>query len=159
MELGWGLSKNRNGMLWFPKNGGGIGTIFWHVNGRVRLFLHEGYVTDGHAKQLFSDGFGDLIEDNRVLLVCLSTVRHVRGDFTAKTQKRLPHAEVDEFKESHGISIKLGDRSHPQSVEVRYEIPSCLKPFEVILEKFYVTQVSRSWECREKESRNEFYVV
>lgn len=147
-RFGWGLSKNRNAMLYFPEDGGSIGTIFWHRNGRVRLFLHEGYVTDGHVKSLFCDGFMPLIKNDRVLDVCLNHLRHVGGHLTVETRKRLPHVKVNNFKKSHGVGFVAGDRSHPRGFEFTYGIPNCMRPFEELLNQFASLCVLSAWEAK-----------
>lgn len=158
-QLGWGQSSNRNKMMWFHKDGSGIGTIFWYVNGRVRLVLRDGYVNEGHAKQLFCNGFRNLIADDEVLCACLSSLRHVRGHFAVNTRKRLPNMRVKEFQESHGISVTLGDRSHPEDVEIQYTIPNWVRPLEKILDELCISFISGAQEGRNKEPGESFYVV
>lgn len=155
----WVKSKNRNGMLFFPKCGGGIGTIFWHKNGHIRLFLHEGYTTESYAKQLFCNGYRDIINDIKVLVGCSDTVHHVGGSLTVNTRTRLPYVKVDNFRKSHGIEITLGDRSHPDSVEIKYSVPDCLKPLSAILNERNDSYVLRLLGKKGWKSNERYYVV
>jgi hypothetical protein len=40
------------------------------------------------------------------------------------TNQRLPSMEIRDFEESHGIIIKVGDRSHPNAIEVIAQFPA-----------------------------------
>jgi hypothetical protein len=42
-----------------------------------------------------------------------------------ETGQRLPYLKIDLFKDSNGIIVKLGDKSHPSAVEIDYYIPRC----------------------------------
>lgn len=159
LELGWGVTSNKNGMMFFPKDGGDCGTIFWYVNGHVFLTMHKGYVKMGHVKSLFCSGFNRLLESDKVLLLCLEKIRHVGGHFVKEVKHRLPYVEVNEFRESHGIRIKLGDRSHPNGVEVEYGVPSVMKPLEKMLSLIHREEIERVWKSKNIEAKVRSYII
>lgn len=76
----------------------------------------------GKAAQLFADGFF-----NTGLQTSIDVFEQVRKSlkfklahfvFPSPDGQRLPKMDIKLFYESNGIEIKIGDRSHPNSVEV-----------------------------------------
>jgi len=59
-----------------------------------------------------------LITDIKVLEQILSTVRFKGAHYVFPTEERLPRLTINLFAKSNGIVIKVGDNSHPNSVEV-----------------------------------------
>jgi hypothetical protein len=117
---GWVLSRARNRFLVFRE---GLGRVVWYETGRLLLNVRKP-ANEGRAKQLFCDAFfrTGLISDVKVLDACLGRI-HVRGAHSVfKSNQRLPRMVIDTFADSHGVLIKLGDRSHPSSVEVVWEV-------------------------------------
>jgi len=114
--FGWVLSKAKNRFLvWRGK----LGRVVWFENGRVRLFVRKpGNL--GRAKQLFSDAFinSGLLTDIAVFSPVLDRISPKSCHFPYETPQRLPYVLINDFAESHGIVIKVGDRSHPNAIEV-----------------------------------------
>jgi len=113
---GWKLSKARNRFLdWRGK----LGRVVWFETGSVRLFVKKpGNL--GRAKQLFCDAFINtgLLTDVKLFNPVLERIGPKSCHFPYETPMRLPYVKIDDFSESHGITIKVGDRSHPNAIEV-----------------------------------------
>lgn len=113
---GWQATRARNHMLVF-KNG--LGRLELFGTGRVNLYVRKP-ATLGKAYQLFCDGFfkTGVISDVKVLEACLKSVRFKSAHFVFETKQRLPPLTISLFEGSNGITVKVGDRSHPNSIEV-----------------------------------------
>ena len=74
----------------------------------------------GKAKQLFCDAFVNtgLLTDMKLLNPVLERIRPKSGHFPYGEGERLPFMVIRDFELSHGIVIKVGDRTHPDAVEV-----------------------------------------
>ena len=114
--FGWQVSKARNRFLiWRSK----LGRVVWFESGTVVLNVRRpGNL--GKAKQLFCDAFlnAGLLSDFKILNPVLERIRPKSGHFPYSSGKRLPYMVIRDFETSHGIVIKLGDRTHPDAVEV-----------------------------------------
>jgi len=113
---GWVLSKARNRFFVWK---GRFGRVVWFETGTVTLHVRRpGNL--GRAKQLFCDAFVNtgLLTDMKLLNTVLERIRPKSGHFTYSSGERLPYMVIRDFEESHGIVIKVGDRTHPDAVEV-----------------------------------------
>lgn len=130
----WVLSKARNKFLvWRGK----LGRVVWFGTGRVLLFVKKpGNL--GKAKQLFCDAFAStgLITDLKVVCEICDRIRPKSGHFPYETTQVLPRFEIRDFVDSHGILIKVGDRSHPNAVEVIAEFTSQLEKMSDFMDGF-----------------------
>jgi hypothetical protein len=54
----------------------------------------------------------------KLLNPVLERIRPKSGHFPYSAGERLPYMVIRDFEESHGIVIKVGDRTHPDAVEV-----------------------------------------
>ncbi len=116
LGFGWVSSKARN-RFWIWR--GKFGRVVWFETGLVGLHVRRpGNL--GKAKQLFCDAFVNtgLVTDFAVLNPVLEKIRPKSGHFPYSAGERLPYMVIRDFEQSHGIIIKLGDRTHPDSVEV-----------------------------------------
>jgi len=113
---GWNLTRARNRMLLFRN---GLGRMELFETGRVNLFVRKP-ASLGKAYQLFCDGFfkTQAITDVKVLEACLKGLRFKSAHAVFETKQRLPQLTIGLFDASNGITIKVGDRSHQNSVEV-----------------------------------------
>jgi hypothetical protein len=59
-----------------------------------------------------------LITDIKVLEGILASVKFKGAHYVFETEQRLPRLVIDLFTKSNGVVIKVGDASHPNSVEV-----------------------------------------
>ncbi len=115
-RFGWVLSRARNRFLVWR---GHLGRVVWFESGTVTLHVKRpGNL--GKAKQLFCDAFVNtgLLTDVKVLNPVLERIRPKSGHFPYSSGERLPYMVIRDFEESHGIVIKVGDRTHPNAVEV-----------------------------------------
>jgi hypothetical protein len=73
---------------------------------------------------LFCDAFfrSGLISDVKVLDACLGRIRIKGAHSVFPLGQRLPYRVIDAFVDSHGFLIKVGDRTHPDSLEVIWEV-------------------------------------
>lgn len=130
----WVLSKARNKFLiWRGK----LGRVVWFTTGRVLLFVRKpGNL--GKAKQLFCDAFAStgLITDLKVVCEICDRIRPKSCHFPYETSQRLPKFEIRDFVDSHGILIKVGDRSHPNAVEVVAEFTSYIEKLSDFMDGF-----------------------
>jgi len=113
---GWVLSKTRNRFFVWK---GRFGRVVWFETGTVTLHVRRpGNL--GRAKQLFCDAFVNtgLLTDMKLLNPVLERIRPKSGHFPYSSGERLPYMVIRDFEESHGIVIKVGDRTHPDAVEV-----------------------------------------
>ena len=122
VNKGWELSRARNRFLVF-RDPARLGRISWFETGLLVLNVRP-VANEGKAKQLFCNGFFQtgLISDVNVLDACVSRVHVHSGHTPFPTSQRLPKTTITAFADSHGITIKLGDRSHPNCVEVLWEV-------------------------------------
>lgn len=119
---GWRLSRAKNRFLVWK---GKLGRVVWFETGSVRLFVRKPGSL-GKAKQLFCDAFvnSGLISDVKVWSPVVDRVGPKSCHFPYPTSQRLPYVYINDFSESHGIIIKVGDRSHPNAIEVIAEFTS-----------------------------------
>ena len=119
---GWIQSKSRNRFLLFKDRV--YGRLEWFETGRVNLQVRSP-ANRGRALQLLCLGFSHtgLITDLKLLVPMLEAVRFKSAHYIFGTDERLPQLTIDLFRKSNGITIKVGDRSHPHAVEVIAEYP------------------------------------
>ena len=116
VEVGWLLSRARNRwLLWKDR----FGRLQWFETGRVNLFVRKP-ANLGRAYQLVCNGFSftGLITDFKVLEKVLASVRFKGAHYVFPVGARLPRLTIDLFQKSNGVVIKVGDVSHPDSLEV-----------------------------------------
>jgi hypothetical protein len=113
---GWLQSRARNRMLVFKS---GLGRMELFETRRVNLYVRKP-ASLGKAYQLFCDGFfkTEVITDVKLLEKCLKAIRFKSAHFVFETRQRLPSLTINLFDDSNGMTIKVGDRSHPHAVEV-----------------------------------------
>jgi hypothetical protein len=116
LGFGWVRSKSRNRFWMWPSR---LGRVVWFESGTVTLHVRRpGNL--GKAKQLFCDAFVNtgLLTDMKLLNPVLERIRPKSGHFPYSAGERLPYMVIRDFELSHGIVIKVGDRTHPDAVEV-----------------------------------------
>jgi hypothetical protein len=133
VEVGWVETRARNRwLLWKDR----LGRLQWFETGRVNLYVRKP-ANLGKAYQLICNGFSftGLITDIKVLEKVLASVRFKGAHYVFPTEQRLPRLTIDLFAKSNGIIIKVGDRSHPNSVEVIACYPDWAERNERLLEQ------------------------
>jgi zona occludens toxin (predicted ATPase) len=76
-----------------------------------------------------------LITDIKVLEQILSTIRFKGAHYVFPVGQRLPKLTIDLFQKSSGIIIKVGDDSHPDSLEVIATYPDWAEKNERLFEQ------------------------
>ncbi len=116
LGFGWVRSKSKNRFWMWPSR---LGRVVWFESGTVTLHVRRpGNL--GKAKQLFCDAFVNtgLLTDMKLLNPVLERIRPKSGHFPYSAGERLPYMVIRDFELSHGIVIKVGDRTHPDAIEV-----------------------------------------
>lgn len=131
---GWIQTKARNKwLLWKSK----LGRLEWHPNTRrVKIWIKKP-ASPGKTNQLLCDAFYNtgLIYELGILEALLDHVRFKRATYILETSARLPYFKIGFLKDSNGVIIKGGDRSHPNAIEVNYFFPDWGEKAEVIMAK------------------------
>ena len=131
--VGWVVSRARNRwLLWKDR----IGRLQWFETGRVNLYVRKP-ANLGRAYQLICNGFSftGLVTDIKVLEQILSTIRFKGAHYVFPVGQRLPKLTIDLFQKSSGIIIKVGDDTHPDSLEVIATFPDWGERMERVLEQ------------------------
>jgi hypothetical protein len=133
VEVGWLASRARNRwLLWKDR----LGRLQWFETGRVNLYVRKP-ANLGKAYQLICNAFSftGLITDMKVLEEVLGGLRFKGAHYVFPVGQRLPKLTIDLFQKSNGIVIKVGDDSHPDSLEVLATYPDWAERNERILEQ------------------------
>ena len=133
VDVGWLASRARNRwLLWKDR----LGRLQWFETGRVNLYVRKP-ANLGKAYQLICNAFSftGLITDMKVLEEVLSGLRFKGAHYVFPVGQRLPKLTIDLFQKSNGIVIKVGDDTHPDSLEVLATYPDWAERNERILEQ------------------------
>jgi hypothetical protein len=133
LEVSWETTEAKNRwLLWKDK----LGRLMWFENGTVYLYV-KSPVNLGKIKQLVWNGFGStgLIFDMKILDEVTSTIRPTGAHYVFETGHPLPRKTIKYFEKSHGLTIKIGDKSHPNAVEVESRTPDWAEHLGLSLEK------------------------
>jgi hypothetical protein len=131
--VGWVVSRARNRwLLWRDR----LGRLQWFETGRVNLYVRRP-ANLGKAYQLICNGFSftGLVTDVKVLEEVLSGIRFKGAHYVFPTGQRLPRLTIDLFSKSNGVVIKVGDVSHPDSIEVLGVYPDWAERNERLFEQ------------------------
>lgn len=117
-KTGWHRTKAKNRYLLYK---GSLGRIRFFETGTVEIFVKKP-ANLGKCKQLFSNAFTIhyLIENLRVVDSFFAGLMR-RCHMTYKMNQRLPYVKITSFERTHGLTVVLGDKSHPDSVEFLLE--------------------------------------
>lgn len=135
VQRGWEQTKAKNHYLQFKSRG--YGSMKWFpTTGRVNLSVDKP-ATKGRAYQLFCNGFSmnGLIDSMTVLQKILESIRFKAAHAVFHLRERVPYLQVNMFKMSNGMIIKLGDKSHPDALEVEFCYPDFAEKSEAALER------------------------
>jgi len=133
VAVGWLASRARNRwLLWKDR----LGRLQWFETGRVNLYVRKP-ANLGRAYQLICNGFSftGLITDFKVLEQVLVSVRFKGAHYVFPVGQRLPRLTVDLFQKSNGVVIKVGDATHPDSLEVIATYPDWAERNERMFEQ------------------------
>ena len=116
LAVGWTRTKSKNKFLLWKD---GLGRIRVFETGTVELYVRKP-ASLGKAMQLFCNAFTwtKMITDLAVIDEFQKSLR-IRGFHAVfNTPVRLPYMKVRLFKGSNGVELLLGDRTHPNGVEL-----------------------------------------
>ena len=132
LEEGWIKTKGKNRWLLWKEP---LGRMMWFENGTVYLHV-KSPVNRGRKKQLVWNGFGStgLIFEMKILDEVASTVRPTGAHYVFETRQPLPRKTIKYFEKSHGLIIKIGDKTHPNAVEVESRTPDWAEHLSLSLE-------------------------
>lgn len=132
-EVGWKLSRNRNKTLCWNKDRAAFGRVEWFTSGKILIHVKKPQ-TLIRAKQLATRAFFEtgLIFDTKILGAFLDSIHWKGSDDVYEFPERLPYKVIDNYVESHGIRIVLGDASHPNGLEVQWCYPDWLERLELL---------------------------
>ncbi len=133
VAVGWELSKNRNRVLLWKKDPN-LGRIEWWENGKVSVYVRAP-INMGRVKQLlFQAFFGTgLICDMRFFDKFTVGFTWSGSHDVWNASQKLPYLVIKGYERSGIKAIKLGDRSHPYSVEIEWATPEWADKVEVAL--------------------------
>ena len=133
VRLGWLRTRARNKwLLWKDR----LGRLQWFETNRVNLYVRKP-ANLGRAYQLVCNAFSftGLITDVKVLESVLKGIRFKGAHYVFDVKERLPYLVIDLFQKSNGVVIKVGDRTHPTSVEVLAVYPDWAERNEQLFEQ------------------------
>ncbi len=137
VKAGWRQSSNRNRVLIWNVQANTFGRIEWWETGKINVHIRDPH-TMGRVKQLLSYAFfqSGLIFDSRVFDAFMKQIEWkgwAGAHDVYDTPQKLPYRVIKNY-EHLGFIIKLGDRSHPYSVEVEWVRPEWDEKLESFLE-------------------------
>lgn len=133
VDVGWVRSRARNRWLLWKER---LGRLQWFETGRVNVYVRKP-ANLGRAYQLICNAFSftGLVTDIKVLGQVLSGLRFKGAHYVFPVGQRLPKLTIDLFQKSSGIVIKVGDDTHPDSLEVLATYPDWAERNERLLEQ------------------------
>jgi hypothetical protein len=133
VDVGWLASRARNRwLLWKDR----LGRLQWFETGRVNLYVRKP-ANLGRVYQLICNAFSftGLITDVKVLEQVLGSVRFKGAHFVFPVGQRLPRLTIDLFAKSNGMIVKVGDSTHPDSIELIAMYPDWAERNERLFEE------------------------
>ena len=160
LDRGWEPSNMKNKGIIFHSHG--YGRMVWFpTTGRVNLFI-KAPALKGRVYQLFCNGFSvtGLITDVTLLEKVLVSIRLKAAHAVIPTPQRLPYLQVTVFKLSNGVTIKLGDKSHPNALEVEFCYPNFQEQSERLMAEVrdLLKGITRPEPLKKDDRSDPFYV-
>ncbi len=117
---GWLETRARNRwLLWQDR----LGRVQWHTRGAILLWVRKP-VKLNKVYQLVCNAFGHtFLVSDAVLDGMLQGITFTGAHYVYDAGIRLPKRRIDLFKESNGFILKVGDKSHPSSIELEVCYP------------------------------------
>ena len=129
----WRLSRSRNRMFVWKD---AYGRLEWFETGRINLWIRKP-ATPGKVKQLLAGAFyaTGLVSDIQVFHLWANSARFKGAHAELDLGQHLPYARVDFLKDSLGVVVKMGDASHPTSLEIEFVYPDWAERNERLLDQ------------------------
>ena len=133
LQKGWIQSKSKNHLIYWKEK---RGRLEWFRTGRINIWVNKP-VSLGKFKQLMANAFFslDLINDIRVFTKWISTMKQKSAHYVFETNQPLPYNKIILFRETNGVVIKTGDKSHPSSIEIEVSLPDWVERIELLTEQ------------------------
>lgn len=135
VEKGWIETKSRNRfLLWRNRK---LGRLMWFETGRVNVYVCAP-ASVGKAYQLIVNAFSrftSLITDVNVLQSVIHSFKFKGAHYVFETDHPLPKFTIAMFDKTNGVTVKLGDVSHPRAVEMIVHYPDWSERNERLLEQ------------------------
>jgi hypothetical protein len=134
VKVGWLPTKSKNRWLLWKDS---VGRVEWFETGKAMLYIRSP-VNMGRLKQLLCNGFfkTGLINDIELVERITKNIRFKEAHYVFETGHRLPKGTIDYFAKSNGLTIKVGDTSHPKAVEVISRVPDWVDNLNMVLQEF-----------------------
>ena len=123
VKKGWLQTRAKNHyLLW--KDPKGLGRFEWHLDGTIKTWVRKP-VSDVKKLQLLANAFFNtyLITDIKIFTEWARTLRQLGEDCAVHVGFDVPYFEIDLFKDSNGIVIVGGDKSHRDCIEAKLRVP------------------------------------
>lgn len=134
ISVGWIPTKAKNRwLLWKDR----LGRLNWFETGRINLWIRSP-ANLGRAFQLICNAFSftGLITDLKFLEPILKKIKFKSAHYVFDVKQPLPKLTIDLFGKSNGLVIKVGDRTHPTSLELIASFPDWADRNEKLLGDF-----------------------
>ncbi|MFH0896800.1 MAG: hypothetical protein V1850_01970 [Candidatus Bathyarchaeota archaeon] len=140
-EAGWLGTRARNRWIFWKDK---LGRLQLFETGRIDIYVCAP-INPGRIKQLVCNGFSftGVIKDDEVIGSILRDIRFQSAHYVFEAGQPLPKLTIDCFSKSNGVDIKVGDRSHPNAVEVIASCPDWAERNEKLLERLIETVENR----------------
>lgn len=113
---------SKNGMVYFVHK---YGRIEWFPStGRINVYVKKPALL-ARIKQLISDAFyrNGIVYDFDNFIVWMEEFKLKGFHLVKDTGERLPYVKIGMLKDSNGVIVKIGDKSHPTSIEIEVTYP------------------------------------
>jgi hypothetical protein len=128
----WAETKAKNHLIAFDARGRGLGRLEWFAplkgttenSGRVNIYVKTP-AHEGKLKKLLASAFfaSDIMCDAKYFDNWANTARLKGAHLVKDLGVPLPHSVTTFIKEGLGVTIKTGDLSHPNGLEVEFFLP------------------------------------
>lgn len=145
VDRGWWKTRAKNRMLlWKDLK---LGRLEWFLTGRINIWVKKP-ASWGRVKQLLANAFfaTGVLTDIQIFDLWANSARFKGAHLVYDTGVRLPYAKIELLKDSNGVVAKLGDVTHPTSLELEFHYPDFEERNERLLE-----QVSKALELNSQQ--------
>ncbi len=123
----WIQSKGKNRVLIFKNE---LGRIEWFETGLIVAWVKR--ANQGRLFQLLSGGFSYNADWLSYYESWLNSFRLKGSHLVQDIGQPLPYAKNTLFKDSLGITVKMGDRSHRRGLELEFCLPNFVEDFRLM---------------------------
>ncbi len=128
--LGWVRTRARNRMfIWRDL----IGRLEWFESGRINGWVRKP-ASKGRVLQLLANAFfkTSLVTDINVFHQWANSFNLKGAHVVYDVGQSLPYSRIELLKDSNGVIVTTGDRSHPTGIEIQFCYPDWLERLELL---------------------------